>query len=141
MDRADIFVFGSSFYEGWGAVMNEAMNSACAVVVSHAVGSAAYLIDSGKNGYIYKFADISELTEKVKSLVLNKDLRQKFGATAYKTISEEWTATVAVERFLKLCEQIENNKSSVTMLKSIFFRGIILIKKRHLQLLCPHTIE
>jgi ECF transporter S component (folate family) len=29
MDKADIYVFGSNFYEGWGAVVNEAMDSAC----------------------------------------------------------------------------------------------------------------
>lgn len=112
MDKADIFVFGSSFYEGWGAVMNEAMNSACAVVVSHAVGSASYLIESGKNGYIYKFSDVFELTNKLKTLVLDKELRQSFGSEAYKTISSKWSADVATERFLELCKVIQNGNDT-----------------------------
>lgn len=107
MDRADIFVFGSNFYEGWGAVVNEAMNSACALVVSHAVGSAAYLIRSGENGYVYKFADVDELTEKLKALVTDRELRENFGREAYKTITGLWTAEVAAERFIGLCKAIE----------------------------------
>lgn len=110
MDRADIFVFGSNFYEGWGAVVNEAMNSACDLVVSHAVGSAAYLINSGKNGYIYKFADVRELTEKLKALVNDRALRESFGREAYKTVAELWTAEVAAERFIKLCKTLESGK-------------------------------
>lgn len=106
MDKADIFVFGSNFYEGWGAVVNEAMNSACATVVSHAVGSAAYLIRNGENGYVYKFADVNELTEKLKTLVCDQELRESFGKEAYKTVTELWTAPVAAERFVKLCETI-----------------------------------
>ena len=34
MEKADIFLFTSDRREGWGAVANEAMNSACALVVS-----------------------------------------------------------------------------------------------------------
>ena len=30
MEAADIFLFTSDFNEGWGAVLNEAMNSSCA---------------------------------------------------------------------------------------------------------------
>ena len=110
MDRADIFVFSSNFYEGWGAVVNEAMNSACALVVSHAVGSAAYLIRSGENGYVYKFADVGELTEKLKALVTDRELRESFGREAYKTITELWTAEVAAERFIELCKAIERGE-------------------------------
>ena len=38
MEKADIYLFTSDFGEGWGAVLNEAMNSGCAVVASHAIG-------------------------------------------------------------------------------------------------------
>ena len=113
MDRSDIFVFSSNFYEGWGAVVNEAMNSACAMVVSHAVGSAAYLIQDGKNGYIYNFADIDELTEKLKNLVTDQSMRESFGREAYKTVTELWTAEVAVKRFLNLCRIIEDGKANI----------------------------
>lgn len=110
MDNADVFVFGSNFYEGWGAVVNEAMNSACAMLVSHAVGSAAYLIRNDENGYIYKFADIDELTEKLAALICDREKRERFGTEAYKTVTELWTAEVAAERFIALCKAIENSE-------------------------------
>ena len=118
MDRSDVFVFGSNFYEGWGAVVNEAMNSACAMVVSHAVGSAAYLIQSGKNGYIYCFADVKDLTQKIKDLAENRDLREEFGKEAYKTITELWTATVAAERFVELCKTIKRGEDYRSLYES-----------------------
>lgn len=118
MDKADIFVFGSNFYEGWGAVVNEAMNSACATVVSHAVGSAAYLIRSGENGYVYKFADVDELTDKLKTLVCDKALRESFGKEAYKTVTELWTASVAAERFIELCKTIERGEDYRSLYES-----------------------
>ena len=118
MDGADIFVFGSSFYEGWGAVVNEAMNSACATVVSHAVGSAAYLIRSGENGYIYRFADVDELTEKLKTLVTDADLREALGRAAYRTVTELWTAEVAAERLIGLCRALASGDDGHNLFES-----------------------
>lgn len=42
MEKANIFLFTSDFNEGWGAVLNESMNSGCAVVASHAIGSVPF---------------------------------------------------------------------------------------------------
>ena len=36
MEQANLFLLTSDFQEGWGAVLNEAMSSACAVISSHA---------------------------------------------------------------------------------------------------------
>lgn len=110
MDKADIYVFSSNFYEGWGAVVNEAMNSACSLIVSHAVGSAKYLIDNGKNGYIYTFANVNELSEKINALANDKALRKEFGKNAYKTVTEIWSAKNAAQRFLELCNCIQEGK-------------------------------
>ncbi len=42
MEKSQIFMFTSDRNEGWGAVLNEAMNSGCACVASHAIGSVPY---------------------------------------------------------------------------------------------------
>ena len=39
MEEAGIYLFTSDRQEGWGAVLNEAMNSGCAIVASHSIGS------------------------------------------------------------------------------------------------------
>ena len=49
MEKSEIFLFTSDKGEGWGAVLNESMNSACAVVASHAIGSVPFLLKDGEN--------------------------------------------------------------------------------------------
>ena len=53
MEKSHIFVFTSSHLEGWGAVVNEAMNSGCAVVANVQAGAVPYLIEQGVNGIAY----------------------------------------------------------------------------------------
>ena len=108
MDRADIYVFSSNMFEGWGAVVNEAMDSACAMVVSHAVGSAPYLIENGKNGLIYPCGNVKKLAEALNSLISDASYREALAIEAYKTITEEWTAKMAADRLLQLYSSIKS---------------------------------
>ena len=41
MEKSQLFLFTSDKGEGWGAVLNEAMNSACAVIASDAIGPSS----------------------------------------------------------------------------------------------------
>lgn len=106
MEKASVFIATSDFREGWGAVLNEAMNSGCAVVASHAAGSTPFLVKEGENGFIYKSGDVNSLYGKIKKLLLSQALAAKFGKEAYKTITETWNAEVAAERLIKLSETI-----------------------------------
>ena len=102
MRKADIFLFTSDYLEGWGAVLNEAMNSACAVVSNVATGATPYLIDFGNNGYAYKNGDIDELYRLTKKIVQDKDERQKLGTNAYESIITTWNAKKAAEQIIRL---------------------------------------
>ncbi len=106
MEESDIYLFTSDYNEGWGAVLNEAMNSACAVVCSDAIGSVPFLIEHKENGMIYKNNNINELCELVLTLVKSKNLRSYIGKNAYKTIMEEWNSKIASLRLLELAEGI-----------------------------------
>lgn len=106
MEKSEIFLFTSDHNEGWGAVLNEAMNSACAVVCSDAIGSVPFLIEHKENGMIYKNNNINELCELVLTLVKSKNLRSYIGKNAYKTIMEEWNSKIASLRLLELAEGI-----------------------------------
>lgn len=110
MEKSEIFLFTSDFNEGWGAVLNESMNSACAVVASHAIGSVPLLIEDGKNGFIYKNGDEDDLFEKTKFLLDNSEKRVEVSKKAYCTISEKWNAEVAAERFLSLVNSINSGE-------------------------------
>ena len=119
MEKSQIFLFTSDFNEGWGAVLNESMNSGCAVVASHAIGSVPYLINDGENGLIYKNGDLDDLYKKVKFLLDNAEKRDEIGKNAYKTLTDTWNAEVAAERFSVLCKKILIEKN-----QRAFFSGV-----------------
>ena len=118
MESSGIFLFTSDFGEGWGAVLNEAMNSGCAVIASHAAGATPYLVQNGENGLIYESGNDEKLYEKLKYLLLNPKEQKKLGAAAYKTISEEWNAEIAAERFLNLTKRILNGEKNPDIYKN-----------------------
>lgn len=111
MEAADIFLFTSDFNEGWGAVLNEAMNSACAVVASHAIGSVPFLLHEGENGLIYKNGDENGLLDRVVQLIEQPEMRKRLGRKAYQTLTEQWNAETAAERFLQLSEALLQGRS------------------------------
>lgn len=104
MEKARVYIATSDFNEGWGAVINEAMNSGCAVVASHAMGSVPYLIKHGTNGFIYKSGDTDGLFEKVSRLLVRPDEAKKLGENAYASIAGEWNAETAAERLAAMGE-------------------------------------
>lgn len=110
MEISQIFLFTSDFNEGWGAVLNESMNSGCAVVASHAIGSVPFLIKDGENGFIYKNGNIDDLYDKVKFLLDHPKKCTELGKNAYFTLTDEWNADVAAERFLHIAENLLNGE-------------------------------
>lgn len=104
MEKSEIFLFTSDRNEGWGAVMNESMNSACAVVANSAIGSVPFLMKDKENGFMYKDGDVDSLYNKVKSLLDNADNRKIISKNAYKTIIEEYNPKNAAKKFVALCE-------------------------------------
>lgn len=104
MDAADIFLFTSTRREGWGAVLNESMNSGCAVVADKRIGGAKTMIKNGENGIL--FASKKQLIQSVLSLVRNRERIRLLGKNAYQTIADEWTASVAAERFYKVISNL-----------------------------------
>lgn len=106
MENSQIFLFTSDRQEGWGAVLNESMNSGCAVVADSAIGSVPFLVKNRENGFIYKDGDIDDLVNKVKYLLDNPDVAKKCGAEAYKTLLDEWNAENAADRLIALAKEL-----------------------------------
>lgn len=135
MEQAGIYIFTSDFGEGWGAVLNESMNSGCAVVASHAIGSVPFLMKHRENGLIYKNGNINDLYRKVKFLLDNPDEQKRMGQNAYHSIVDLWNAEIAVERFLKFAEEIKDHGycdlyedgpcSRAEIIKNDWFKGSI----------------
>lgn len=112
MKQAHIFFFTSDYKEGWGAVLNEAMNSGCAVIASHAIGAVPFLLKNKVNGLIYRSGHSEELFELTESLIKDTELRERLGAEAYKTIQEEWNPKNAGQALIELCESLIKGKFS-----------------------------
>ncbi len=107
MEQAEIYLFTSDKQEGWGAVLNESMNSACAVVACREIGSVPYLIEDGVNGFIYDKRGKNSLYRHVKKLIDNKTMRETVQKHAYETMKDVWNAESATDRLLHLIDCLQ----------------------------------
>lgn len=106
MEQSDIFLFTSDYKEGWGAVLNEAMNSGCAVVANVALGAVPFLIKPEENGLIYPNKNFTKFYENVTKLIQNPNMINALGRSAYKTITETWNAEEAANRLVPFLERL-----------------------------------
>ncbi len=105
MLSCDIFTVTSDRLEGWGAVVNEAMNSGAVVIAPRQIGAAPYLIKDGENGFMYDKktsyddpAAVKQISDIIKKLAVDREWRFEIGGNAYKTVRDTWNAKVAAER-------------------------------------------
>jgi putative UDP-galactose--lipooligosaccharide galactosyltransferase len=88
----------SSRYEGWGLVMVEAMSQGCATIACNYKGRQAECIKDRFDGLLCEPDNITELTLRIKELILDNDLRSRIQSNAllsskrfkYNQISKEW---------------------------------------------------
>ena len=111
MERAAIFLVTSDQNEGWGAVVNEAMNSGCAVVACRGVGAAPFLIESGKNGLLFEVGDPAGLAAQTRFLLEHPRQRQQMGEEAYRTIADTWNSSCAARRLIALSQDLLDGKT------------------------------
>jgi len=96
----DVFVLPSAGPgETWGLSVNEAMASARPVIVSDKCGCAVDLVENGRNGYVFKSNNETDLLDKMK-LMLDKKKLKKMGEHS-KRIIQDWSLE-------NICYQIEN---------------------------------
>lgn len=110
MSQSDIFLFTSDYKEGWGAVLNEAMNAGCTVIASHAAGAVPTLIKHRQNGLVYPSGDIKRLCKLTGEVADNQKWRLFLGESAYETLLNEWNHITAADRLLDLCSDIQNGR-------------------------------
>jgi len=106
MRSSHVYVLPSNGYEGWGAVINEAMAEGCAVVASNAAGSAKTMIRDGENGLLFCPGDWRQLGEKLILLSDNETFRLKIARTGQKTMRDSWSPQIAAKRFLAISEAL-----------------------------------
>lgn len=130
MEKCQIHLFTSNHLEGWGAVVNEAMNSGCAVVASGEAGAVPFLIENGKNGLIYYKGSYEEFAGLVKGLVSDRERMEALGKAAYDTITGMWNAEHAAEEMFRFCGEWMESGRIVPAAEGPLSEAVILSPKR-----------
>lgn len=110
MEKCHIHICTSNQLEGWGAVVNEGMNSGCVEIISNRMGAAPFLISEKINGLTYKNDNCLELIEKVIETFDRWDEYKLMGTRAYHTIRDEWNAETAAKRLYEFVNGLEEEK-------------------------------
>ena len=99
-------------------MVNEAMNSGCAVVADHMIGAAPYLIRQEENGLMYRDGCEEELFHTVEQLLRDPEKCRRLGEAAQRSITTVWNARTAAERLVRLCRELgflpANDRSSIS---------------------------
>lgn len=110
MQNSHVYVLPSNGYEGWGAVVNEAMSEGCAIVASEAAGAAKTMLRHGENGFVFAPGDYKQLADLLFQLSADESLRHRLAAAGQKTIAECWSPAIAAERFLAVSDALLSNR-------------------------------
>lgn len=100
-----IFCFTSDRNEGWGAVLNEVMANGCLAIANKEIGSAPFLIEDKKNGFLYERNKKNNLVDKVVYAINHEAERENMCINAYETIKNVWSPQNAAKRLLDFCAE------------------------------------
>lgn len=74
--------------------------------ISTNIAAIPEAIEDGENGFLVEPGDISMLAERMKELILDKNLWERFSQNAYKTAKEEFSIDAHIAQLIKIYEQI-----------------------------------
>lgn len=114
MKEADVFLFTSGREEGWGVVLNEAMNCQCAVIANTNAGSVPYLLKDNESGFCYD-GTLNSLEDAVDRM-LASDLVQ-VANNAYSTLANNWTPAKAAENLVSLSNKLLSGSLTTDIIK------------------------
>ncbi|MDZ7611995.1 MAG: glycosyltransferase family 4 protein [Candidatus Moranbacteria bacterium] len=99
--NSDVFVL-SSLHEGFGIVLQEAMEAGLPIVATNNGGQVDF-IEEGKNGYLVEPKNAEKLAEKIEEILFNKDTREKMTKNNLKKIDDFNLENIA-DLYLKLAD-------------------------------------
>lgn len=112
MERSQIYLFTSDRGEGWGAVLNESMNSCCLVFANREIGSVPYMIEDGVNGFLYPCGDEDALYRRLSSVLADPDSYRSVALAANEAVQQHWNAEVAADRLLALAAALSRGEDT-----------------------------
>lgn len=97
-----------SYNEGLPMTILESMGYGIPNISSKVAAIPEAIID-GKNGYLITPGDVSDLKEKMKSIVLNRKTREELSKQAYRSAREEFSINTHIKRLLAIYKDILDN--------------------------------
>ncbi|WP_026776869.1 glycosyltransferase [Polaribacter sp. Hel_I_88] len=109
-------LFVPSVFDGWGAVVNEALSKNLAILSSDMVYSSRSLVKQGVNGFVFNNNNLKEMTNYIDYFFINKhkvlDFKKSSGI-----IYKEWNPNNAAQSFLKLIEVRKNDNNERLLMR------------------------
>lgn len=94
-----------SRFDGWGAIVNEALEASVTAIVSDACGVAALLESSG-GGLVFRSGDAASLAACLSRLIAEPDLARRLGAAGHAAMSAHRPEAIA-NRLAALCRGLD----------------------------------
>lgn len=104
LERSNIFVLPSRI-EGFPNVLLEAMAAGVAVIAADCKFGPGEIIDNENNGLLIPPENIPALTQALKRLMSDAELREKLGSAA-RSVQERYAEEKIVKRWINLIEEV-----------------------------------
>lgn len=104
LNSADIICL-PSYREGLPKVLCEACACGLPIVTTNTPGCKD-VVEDGKNGLLVPIKDANKLSDALEKLIVNKDLREKFGKYSYKKALQEFNINKVISSTLNIYKKL-----------------------------------
>ena len=123
MADSDLMLMTSDHREGWGLVINEAINNRCMPVVNEGAGAAKWLVSDGVDGIVYKDSNFDDTIARLVELCKDKPELNRRGDLAYASLTNNWSTQVAAARLCELSSLLLDKNLSLDACQTRFTDG------------------
>ena len=108
LKAADFFFFPTR-REGLPNALLEAAASGLPIVASR-IGGNVDIIENGYNGLLFESENVEELSEKIITLIENKEMQEKFSKNARNTVVNKFSLDIVTEKYVNLYQNLTGKK-------------------------------
>jgi len=107
-EDSDIFIL-PSYQEDLPMAILEAMSYGLPIVATNVAGIPS-LVRNGYNGYLFEPGDINDCVMKLKSLIADSALRQKFGKNSLEMVKKQFEQSIVAKQIQGLYDTLSTKK-------------------------------